>query len=154
LDIETVEGDMRDLGAFDAESFDLIVHPVSNCFVPDVRPIWTEAHRVLRPGGLLLAGFCNPVMYLFDPKAEARGELTVRFSIPYSDLTAMSAEERERHYGDDASIEFGHTLEDQIGGQIDAGFSITGLYEDRSPGEILADYVAHFIATRAVKPAA
>ena len=47
LAITTVEGDMRDLSAFSDESFDLIVHPVSNCFVPEVQPVWDEAFRVL-----------------------------------------------------------------------------------------------------------
>ncbi len=51
LNITTVEGDMADLGTFSGASFDLIVHPVSNLFVPDVRPVWREAYRVLRPGG-------------------------------------------------------------------------------------------------------
>src|SRR5688572_12933114 len=34
LTIRTVEGDMRDLSMFADESFDLIFHPCSNCFVP------------------------------------------------------------------------------------------------------------------------
>ena len=38
LAIETVLGDMADLSAFPDARFDLIVHPVSNVFVPDVRP--------------------------------------------------------------------------------------------------------------------
>ncbi len=29
------------------ESFDLIIHPVSNTFVPNVLPVWKEAYRVL-----------------------------------------------------------------------------------------------------------
>jgi SAM-dependent methyltransferase len=65
LSIRTVEGDMRDLAAFPDGSFDLVFHPVSNVFCPEVRPVWKEAYRVLRPGGLLLAGFANPIYYLF-----------------------------------------------------------------------------------------
>jgi SAM-dependent methyltransferase len=42
LELETIEGDMADLGVFADGVFDLIVHPVSNCFVPDLRPIWSE----------------------------------------------------------------------------------------------------------------
>jgi len=154
LAIETVEGDMRDLGRFDDEAFDLIIHPVSNCFVPDVRPVWRESFRVLRPGGALLSGFCNPVAYLFDPLLEGKGVLQVRFRIPYSDLDELSEEERCRYYGLNPTLEFGHTLDDQIGGQIDAGFAIVGFYEDRSPDELLARHIAHFIATRAIKPSA
>ena len=63
---------MRDLSVFPDESFDLIVHPVSNLFVPDVRPVWKEAYRVLRRGGALIAGFNNPVRYLFDADLEEK----------------------------------------------------------------------------------
>jgi SAM-dependent methyltransferase len=66
LPLTTVLGDMADLSMFPDRAFDLIVHPVSNCFVPDVRAVWTEAFRVLRRGGALLAGFNNPAVYLFD----------------------------------------------------------------------------------------
>src|SRR4051794_6405376 len=50
LTIETVQGDMADLSVFPDSRFDLIIHPVSNVFVPDVKPVWREAFRVLRPG--------------------------------------------------------------------------------------------------------
>jgi ubiquinone/menaquinone biosynthesis C-methylase UbiE len=66
LAIATVEGDMADLSMFSDQSFDIVVHPVSNVFVPDVRPVWREAFRVLRKKGILIAGFNNPVVYLFD----------------------------------------------------------------------------------------
>ena len=79
LDIETVEGDMANLSMFAAESFGLIVHPISNVFVPSVLPVWREAFRVLRRGGALLSGFVNPVRYLFDEDAAQRdGALQVR----------------------------------------------------------------------------
>jgi len=66
LVIKTVEGDMADLSMFANSSFDLIIHPVSNIFVPDVNPVWAEAFRILRPGGALLSGFMNPALFLFD----------------------------------------------------------------------------------------
>ena len=88
LTIETHQGDMADLSVFPDESFDLIVHPVSNVFVPDVKPVWREAFRVLKPGGYLLAGFMNPVHYLFDFLALERGEFRVAHRIPYPTLEA------------------------------------------------------------------
>jgi SAM-dependent methyltransferase len=152
LDLATAQGDMADLGVFADGSFDLIVHPCSNLFVPAVRPVWREAWRVLRPGGVLLSGFCNPVIYIFDAKLADEGQLQVRHKLPYADLTHLTAEEQRRYVIDQQPLEFGHTLEDQIGGQIDAGFVITGFYEDGWPGMALAEYMPIFIATRATKP--
>src|SRR5262249_5500851 len=60
LEIRTILGDMRDLSAFPDASFDLVFHPVSNLFCPELAPVWAECFRVLRPGGILLSGFCNP----------------------------------------------------------------------------------------------
>jgi len=153
LDLVTVEGDMRDLSVFADDTFDLIVHPVSNVFVPDVRPVWREAFRVLRPGGAMLAGFCNPVLYIFDQERLDEGELVVRHKIPYSDLTSLSDAERARYVDDMQPMEFGHSLTDQIGGQVDAGFLLAGFYEDVWPGTLLNEYLPTYIATRALKPA-
>ena len=156
LPIITVEGDMADLSRFPDQSFDLIVHPVSNCFVPDVRPVWAEAFRVLRRGGVLLAGFSNPATYLFDyDLADRTGILQVKYALPYSDLTSLPAEERQQYIETETPLEFSHTLEDQIGGQLDVGFLLTGFFEDGYDGEeddLLTNYMPTFIATRAVKP--
>jgi SAM-dependent methyltransferase len=156
LSVVTVQGDMADLSAFSDKSFDLIVHPVSNTFAPDVRPVWKEAFRVLREGGGLLAGFTNPAVYLFDyDLADRTGILQVKHALPYSDLTSLSPEERQRHIESGAPLEFSHTLEDQIGGQLDAGFLLTDFFEDAFVNENddpVSRYMPSYIATRAVKP--
>jgi SAM-dependent methyltransferase len=151
LSIRTVEGDMRDLSVFDRDSFDLVFHPVSNVFCPEVRPVWREAYRILRPGGLLLSGIANPVYYLFGTTLEDQKTLTVRYSIPYSDLEAFNAEELQAYMDDGTPLEFGHTLSDLIGGQTDAGFAITGFFEDICPDSPISKYHSSYIATRAVK---
>jgi SAM-dependent methyltransferase len=151
LEIRSVLGDMRELSAFPDRSFALVFHPCSNAFVPDVRPVWREAFRVLRPGGVLLAGFTNPVEYLFDAVAYERGELVVRHSLPYSDVTDATPEERAQREANGEPLSFGHTLEDQIGGQLDAGFVLTAMFEDRWPATTLGRFMATFIATRAVR---
>lgn len=151
LTLRTVEGDMSDLSCFGDDSFDLIFHPVSNTFVPEVRPVWQEAFRVLRPRGALLSGFNNPVLYIFDFALYEEGVLQAKYRLPYSDLTSLSEEEKERFLHEDAPLEFGHLLEDQIGGQIDAGFVIAGFYEDGDPAEPISAYMPGYIATRAVR---
>ena len=155
LALDLVEGDMADLSHFSDDTFGLIFHPCSNTFVPSILPVWRECARVLRPGGVLLAGFTNAVRYLFDDERKENGNLEVRYSIPYSDLDHLSEQHIQDLISADAPLEFGHTLEDQIGGQLTAGLRLTGLYEDRYPGEQqdpISRYMATFIATRAMKP--
>jgi SAM-dependent methyltransferase len=152
LKLNLIQGDMRDLSAFADGSFDLIVNPPSNCFIPDVKPVWREAYRVLRKGGYLLSGFNNPITYCFDSALSAQGIMQLKYSVPYSDLTTLSDEERQKYIDRNDPLEFGHTIEDQIGGQTEAGFMITGFYEDIWGTENIEDkYFPHFMITRSVK---
>jgi SAM-dependent methyltransferase len=155
LRLEYVEGDMADLSRLADRSFDLIVHPCSNVFVPHIRPVWRECARVLTAGGILLAGFVNPVRYIFDWDKLDAGELEVRHTLPYSDLTHLSPTNLERIvYQAGRPLEWAHTLEDQIGGQLDAGLMLTGFYEDRwaeDEADPLSRYMDSFIATRSIK---
>ncbi len=154
LELRTVRGDMRDLSAFSDGSFDLVFHPVSNLFVPEVRPMWAEAFRVLRSGGALLAGFLNPANYIFDLElADETGELRVKYELPFAAPTSLEEESLRAQIERGEPLEFSHTLEDQIGGQIDAGFVISGFYEDRhGDDDPVAAYMPTLIATRATKP--
>lgn len=152
LDIETVEGDMADLSCFTDATFDLIFHPVSNLFAPQIQPVWDEAYRVTRPGGALLAGFMNPLAYLFDfDIMDHERRLEVRYKIPYSDTESLAPEQLQAYLAEGGPIEFSHTLDEQIGGQIKAGFLIAGFYEDIDPDSVLGEYIPNFIATRAIK---
>lgn len=155
LTLKTIEGDMRDLSCFADESFDLIVHPCSNCFVPDVRPVWLEAARVLKTGGEIISGFTNPLLYLFDHDELEAGRMVVKFRIPYSDERDLSEETLQRFREEKEPLGFGHTLEDQLGGQTAAGLAIVDIFEDTWEGaewvKELSDRINLFIATRSRK---
>ena len=156
LDLATVEGDMRDLSAFADGAFDLIVHPCSNCFVPDILPVWREAVRVLKPGGVLLAGFVHPIVFAIDPDLEAQGVAQLKYPLPYSDLDSLTEAGRRRYTDAGQPLSFGHTLEDQLGGQLRAGFVLTDLFEDQWGEDKgpLHGFMSCFMATRAMKPSA
>ncbi|MBN1268403.1 MAG: class I SAM-dependent methyltransferase [Kiritimatiellae bacterium] len=154
LSLQAVEGDMRDLSCFPDAAFDLVFHPVSNSFIPDTEPVWREVYRVLRPGACLLSGFTNPIVYLFDEAAYGHGQLTVAHVLPFSKADSLSAEDLARYKAAGEPLEFSHTLEELIGGQVAAGFVLIGFYEDRYPErhhDLLGRYTATFIATRACK---
>lgn len=152
LNLKTVQGDMTDLNDFEDEYFDIVVNPVSNLFVKDVQPVWNEVSRVLKDKGVLIAGFTNPLLWIFDDNQERKGILDVKNSIPSSTLDYLPKDEVQDYINSNHTIEYAHTLEDQIQGQIDAGFVISGFYEDDFGGErILDKHIKTFIATRAIK---
>lgn len=153
LQVETIEGDMADLSVFPDGRFDLVFHPVSNAFAQNVLPVWKEAFRVLRPGGVLLAGFMNPASYIFDfERMETEGRLEVCYAIPYSDVTSLPEDKLKRCLDAGWPLEYGHSLEDQIGGQLRAGFVLTDFYEDYQKDLPISKFIATYIATRAIKP--
>ena len=145
-DIEIVRGDMTQRLPFADESFDLIFHPVSNCYVEKVEPIWRECFRVLKRPGILLAGVDNAINYLFAGEDERE----VVNSLPFNPL--KNEAQRKQLEQIDGGIQFSHTLEEQLGGQLMAGFRLTDLYEDTNgSGRLHELNIPCFIATRAVK---
>lgn len=153
LNIRTAQGYMHDLSAFADASFDLVFNPCSTAFAPEVLPVWLECARVLRPGGVLMTGFYNPVFFVFDQLAMDRGELVARHSLPYSDFE-LPEEERQQMLADDPTLCFSHTLETQIGGQLQAGLLLADMFEDNwAELDEVGRLFNPFIATRAVKPA-
>jgi SAM-dependent methyltransferase len=154
LEIRLEKGDAADLSRFADGSFDLIFHPCSNCFMEKLEPIWREAYRVLRPGGALLSGFNQPFIYIFDRAAEENdGVLQVRHRLPYADLESLNEAELNEMIAKNEAVEWSHTLDEQIGGQIAAGFVIAGFFEDwwTDEARLLNKFAPTFIATKAVK---
>jgi SAM-dependent methyltransferase len=155
LEIRIELGDAADLSRFADASFDLIFHPCSNCFMAELEPIWRECFRVLRRGGSLLVGITKPEIFIFDSEAEEKEHvLRVRHALPYSDLRSIDEDELARVLESGRPLEFSHTLEEQIGGQIAQGFVVTGFYEDywHRPNNLFNQYLPSFIATKADKP--
>lgn len=143
--VDCVRADMTKPLPFPDETFDLIFHPVSNCYVEEVEPIWRECCRVLKPGGVLLAGLDNGVNYIFD-----ESETHVMHKLPFNPLKDEAL--MEELMRDDNGVQFSHTFEEQIGGQLRAGFMLTDVYEDTNGyGNLHEHNIPTFWATRAVK---
>jgi SAM-dependent methyltransferase len=136
LVIRLVEGDMADLSAFADDSFELIYNPPSTLFAPDLEPVWRECYRVLRSGDVLMTGFMNPDEFVFDWIAlDNEGIFVVKHPLPYAQHEILSQEECEQRIRNQEMFHFSHSMEAQLGGLTQAGFVITGFYEDRRPDE-------------------
>ncbi|MBI2786867.1 MAG: class I SAM-dependent methyltransferase [Legionella longbeachae] len=70
LSLKTIQGDMCELKGIGHSSFDYIIHPISNLYVSNLKPVWEECYRVLRTKGILLASFYNPILFVFDKNKE------------------------------------------------------------------------------------
>ena len=148
--IRIVKSDMTQRLPFEDCSFDLIFHPVSNCYIEDVYHVWRECYRVLRPGGILLAGLGNSANYLFNGYEQP---LAIANTLPFNPL--KNPEHAAKFEENGESVQFSHSFDEQIGGQLKAGFVITDAYEDynNAPDDsITAAGIAAFWVTRAVKP--
>lgn len=146
FEIEIIRADMTKPLPFPDGCFDLIFHPVSNCYVAEVEPIWRECFRVLKPGGVLLAGLDNGVNFWFDDDEER-----LTYTMPFNPL--VNPDQKELLERLDCGVQFSHTIDEQIGGQLKAGFILTDVFEDTNGQGNLRDHnIPTFWATRAVKP--
>lgn len=144
--IHIVKADMTKRFPFADGTFDLIVHPVANCYVKEVIPIFAECFRVLKPGGVLICGLDTGMNYITDSTEER-----IVNSLPYDPL--RNPEQMKQLQDEDCGVQFSHTLEEQIGGQLKAGFRLTDIYEDTNDeGRLLELHIPSFIGTRAVRP--
>ena len=145
--IEAIRGDMTQKLPFEDETFDIIFHPVSNCYIEKVEPVWQECCRVLKKGGVLIAGFDHYINYMVDWDDETKIVNHLPFN-PLKDEALM-----KKCMETDSGVQFSHSLTEQIGGQLKAGFILTDLYEDTNGyGPLHELNIPTFLATRAVKP--
>ncbi|HPG92395.1 MAG TPA: class I SAM-dependent methyltransferase [Clostridia bacterium] len=144
LNLKTVRGDMTKPLPFADEEFDLIFHPVSNCYIQDVVSVWKECYRVLKKGGVLLAGLDMGLAYAFDDNGVLERKLPFN---PLEDEN-LYKESLEKDWG----IQFSHTIEEQIGGQLKAGFTLVDIYGDTDGEGKMREYnIMTFCSTKAKK---
>ena len=136
LDVRTVQGDMRDLSAFDAGAFDLVHQAHSINFVPDPMPVFREVARVLRPGGLYMLRCSNPFVHGLYSRWNGDGYV---LNVRYEDAELDDEDphwEFEGFDGTDKRVvgprEFRHTLSTLLNSLAEIRLVLLGLWEDVS----------------------
>ena len=126
LRVRVLEADMRRLDALGDASFDLVIQPVSTCYVPGVAAVFQEVARVLRCGGLYVSQHKQPASLQASALPLAQGYVVTQPCASGSEPAAIPGEWRHR---EPDAAEFIHTLQDLLGGLCQAGFVIEALRE-------------------------
>ena len=135
--VDTIQGDMRDLSVFPDSRFTWIHQPISLLYVPELTPIYKAVRRVLCRGGRYYSQYTYPAFYLAEDKGWDGTGYVLRFSQPQ-----ISGQLLERKSDGllnfEEGVSFGetnHLLSDVVNGQVSAGLVLKGLWEDPRPRE-------------------
>jgi len=129
LSLRLVQASMDRMPMLETASFDLVVQPVSTCYVPDVRPVFAEVARVLRPGGLYISQHKNPVSLQADVRPTPDGRTAVYALRSEYHRTQPLPPVAGSPHREEGTVEFLHTLEALLGGMGRAGLTIEDLTE-------------------------
>jgi SAM-dependent methyltransferase len=126
IDLEILQGSMDDLSMLMPARYDLVIHPVSTCYVPDVGRVFGEVARVTKPGGCYVSQHKSPtsLQASVEPGTTGRYELVH----PYGGREPLppAPPSRLRETG---TQEFVHSLTALLGGLCVAGFTIEDVCE-------------------------
>jgi SAM-dependent methyltransferase len=153
LNIRVIEASMDDLSALAAAEFDIVLQPVSTCYVPDVVNVYREVARVTAPGGLYISQHKQPVSLQAEVRSDGGG---CRLVEPYYRSGPLPAVVGSPHR-EPGTLEYLHRWEDLVGGLCRAGFVIEDLMEplharvDAEVGSFAhrSQYVAPYVRIKA-----
>jgi ubiquinone/menaquinone biosynthesis C-methylase UbiE len=135
-EVTTVQGDMRDLSAFEDDRFDVVWQPYSITFVPDCREVFSEVARVLRPGGRYLCQAANPFALGLGTRAwNGRGYEVRAFYEQGAEILGDDEDwvlpRAAESAGIDPPREYRQLLSTLLNGLIDRGFRLLRFEEER-----------------------
>ena len=94
-----------------------------------------------------MSGLDNGINFIFGEDQQ-----TVEFRLPFDPL--WNPEQMDYLEAHDLGIQFSHPIEEQIGGQLRAGFILKDIYEDTNGSGFLHEHgVPTFWASLSQKPA-
>jgi SAM-dependent methyltransferase len=104
-----------------AGRFDLVIHPVSTCYVPDVGRVFREVARVVKPGGIYVSQHKAPASLQAGLVPVPGGRYELVHPAGRREPLPPEPPSRLREAG---TQEFIHSLSALLGGICAAGFTI------------------------------
>jgi len=153
LAVRAIQASMDALPMLADAEFDLVIHPVSTCYVANVQAVFAEVARVTRPGGIYVSQHKSPTSLQADIKPDGD---TYRLREPYYREGPLPAAEPSR-LREPGTLEYLHRWEVLLGGICRAGFAIEDLVEPvhaKTPAEVgsfahRATFVAPYVRVKA-----
>jgi SAM-dependent methyltransferase len=153
LELVTIEVSMDDMSMLASGEFDIVIQPVSTCYLPEIGPVYREVARVTRAGGLYISQHKSPTSLQADVKPATQGyELTEPYYRTGPLPPVVGSPHRE-----EGTLEYLHRWEELLGLMCRAGFVIEDLIEplhakvDAAPGTFghRSRYVAPYVRVKA-----
>ena len=128
LSVRVVEASMDNLSTLGDTTFDLVVQPVSTCYVPDSAAVYREVARVTAPGGLYISQHKQPITLQAEAIPNAKGLLLTE---SYYRSGPLPPAAEGWHHREAGTVEFLHRWQELIGGLCRSGFVLEDLVEPR-----------------------
>jgi len=126
INMEILQGSMDDLSMLAAARYDLVIHPVSTCYVPDVGRVFAEVARVTKPGGRYVSQHKSPMSLQASVEPGVGGRYEIAYPQAGGSPLPPAPPSRLRETG---TQEFIHSLTALFGGICAAGFTIEDICE-------------------------
>jgi SAM-dependent methyltransferase len=126
LKLKTVEASMDDLSMLADASFDIVIHPVSTCYVPDIGLVFAEVARVLVGGGIYISQHKQPVSLQADAQSKS-GEYKIRHA--YYSKAPLPQSPTPNLVREQGTMEYVHRWEEILGGMCRASMVIEDVTE-------------------------
>lgn len=141
IDMEILQGSMDDLVMLKSAHYDLVIHPVSTCYVPDVGRVFGEVARVTKPGGCYVSQHKSPTSLQASVETGLSGHYELLHPHGGGEALPPAPPSRLREAG---TQEFIHSLSALLGGICAAGFAIEDVCEpDHTRSAAVAGSFAH-----------
>ena len=141
FNVRLIQGSMQDMRMLSDAEFDLVIQPVSTCYVSDVAPVFAEVSRILKPNGLYVSQHKQPINLQASLRTR-NGKYTIDTEVgacaisPKSDEPSPLREPNTR--------EVAHSLESILGGICRSGMVIEDIHEpNHANKESVVDTMGH-----------
>lgn len=151
--IRTVKASMDALNEIGDAEYDIVIHPVSTCYVESIEKVFAEVARVTRPQGTYISQHKTPTSLQVQTQSTAGYQIQV----PYYRQQPLPPTQTRNLVREPGTYEFIHRWEQIVGGMCRAGFVIEDLTEpfhadpETPPGsfEHRSQFVAPYVRIKA-----